>query len=303
MVPTGDPENLHSIHAACAAAWTLEESCEELTMKTLWGCVLLALAAFAAAAAEPPPAAAPAAPLIMLGPGDAVTVQLYGRPEFNTTAYVGDDGTIPIPLAGRVPVLGLSPADAGSKIAQALKDGQFLNDPQVTVFVQQSRSQGVSVLGAVHTPGRYVIESNSTVLDALARAGGIGENGADVVFLLRPRSDGSIERTAINLKGLRRDADDPLPTLTVKGGDSIFVPQAEQYFVYGAVHSPNMYRLEPGMTVEQAITRSGGITDKGSRRRIEIRRKNPGGNYDTRPAELVELVRADDVIRVKERIF
>ena len=272
---------------------------------------LLAFVAMGVSAAEhgraaPPAAAAEtaaSAPLIMLGPGDAVTVQLYGRPEFNTTAYIADDGTIPIPLAGRVPIDGLSPADAGAKIAKALKDGQFLVDPQVTVFVQQSRSQMVSVLGAVHTPGRYQIESSSTVLDAVARAGGINVDGADVVFLLRPGKDGAIERTPINLKGLQRDANEPLPTLTVKGGDSVYVPLAEQFYVYGAVHAPNMYRLERGMTVEQAITRCGGITDKGSRRRIEIRRKNDDGTYSTRSAELVELVRADDVIRVKERIF
>lgn len=279
-------------------------------MKTYAGW-LLAFVALCGSAAEPgrvaqPATAADAAastPMIMLGPGDAVTVQLYGRPEFNTTAYIADDGTIPIPLAGRVPIQGLSPADAGAKIAKALKDGEFLVDPQVTVFVQQSRSQMVSVLGAVHTPGRYQIESNSTVLDAVARAGGIGAEGADVVFLLRPGKDGAIERTPINLKGLQRDANEPLPTLTVKGGDSIYVPIAEQFYVYGAVHSPNMYRLERGMTVEQAITRCGGITDKGSRRRIEIRRKNDDGSYSTRSAELVELVKADDVIRVKERIF
>ena len=272
---------------------------------------LLAFVAMGVSAAEhgraaPPAAAAEtaaSAPLIMLGPGDAVTVQLYGRPEFNTTAYIADDGTIPIPLAGRVPIEGLSPADAGAKIAKALKDGQFLVDPQVTVFVQQSRSQMVSVLGAVHTPGRYQIESNSTVLDAVARAGGINVDGADVVFLLRPGKDGAIERTTINLKGLQRDANEPLPTLTVKGGDSVYVPLAEQFYVYGAVHAPNMYRLERGMTVEQAISRCGGITDKGSRRRIEIRRKNEDGTFSTRPAELVELVKADDVIRVKERIF
>jgi polysaccharide export outer membrane protein len=95
----------------------------------------------------------------------------------------------------------------------------------------------------------------------------------------------------------------PLPTLTLRGGDSVFVPPAEMFYVYGEVGAPNMYRLERGMTVEQAISRSGGITDKGSRRRIEIRRHEPDGSYVTRRGELVELVRADDVIRVKERIF
>jgi polysaccharide export outer membrane protein len=271
-------------------------------MKT-WAAWLLATIAFCAGAAEPSARDEPAAPLISLGPGDSVSVRLYGRPEFDTTTYVSDDGTIPIPLAGRVPVQGLSPADAAASIAKALKKGQYLVDPQVTVTVQQSRSQMVSVLGAVQHPGRYGIESSSTVIDALASAGGVGESGSDVVWLLRPGKAGAIERTGVNLKGLNRGASDPLPTLTLKGGDSVFVPIADQVFVYGEVRAPNMYRLEPGMTVEQAIARSGGITDKGSRRRIEIRRKADDGNYVTRSVQLVELVKADDVIRVKERIF
>src|SRR5258706_10887308 len=139
-------------------------------------------------------------------------------------------------------------------------------------------------------------------MDVVARAGGISETGADVVYLLHPGKDGEVARIAVNLKGLNRAAV-PLPKLSVHGGDSIFVPPAEQFYVYGEVHAPNMYRLEPGMTGEQALSRSGGITDKGSRRRIELRRRASDGTYATRSVELAEAVQADDVIRVKGRIF
>jgi polysaccharide export outer membrane protein len=273
--------------------------------------LVLSLLPYAARPAEALPAAASApsapatatvpGPMLALGVGDSVSVQVYGRPELTITTYVADDGSIPVPLAGRVHVAGLAPADAAERIAAAYRDAKFLVDPQVTVLLLQSRSQLVSVLGAVQHPGRYVVEANSTVMDLLAQAGGVAENGARVVYLMRAGADGALERTALDLNGLSRSGV-PLPSATLRGGDSVFVPQAEQFYVYGEVSAPNMYRLEPGMTVEQAISRSGGVTARGSRKRIEIRRRE-GDGYVTRAGELAELVHAEDVIRVKERIF
>jgi len=242
------------------------------------------------------------APMLALGVGDAVSVQVYGRPELATTTYVADDGSIPVPLAGSVQVLGLSPFKAGQAVAAAFRKGKFLLDPQVTVFLVQFRSQQVSVLGAVRTPGRFVVESRTTVLDVLAQAGGTTENGGDTVVLLRPDADGNLVRTPINLKGLG-SAEQPLPTLTLRGGDSIFVPPADQFYIDGEVHTPNMYRLEPGMTVAQAMSRGGGITPRGSSNRIEIKRRRADGSTLTRDAQLGEPVQANDVIHVKERFF
>src|SRR5208337_2437751 len=93
--------------------------------------------------------------IIQLGPGDSVSIQVYGQPDMTTTVYVSDDGTIPVPLAGAVPVAGLSPSEASQRIEKALKDGGFLVDPHVTLTVTQSLSQRVSVLGQVGKPGLY----------------------------------------------------------------------------------------------------------------------------------------------------
>jgi protein involved in polysaccharide export with SLBB domain len=97
-------------------------------------------------------------PLVQLGPGDSVTLSVFGQPEMNTTDFVADDGTITVPLAGPVPVRGLSPTEAARRIEQALRDRKILVDPHVTISAVVSRSQRVSVLGEVHKPGRYVID-------------------------------------------------------------------------------------------------------------------------------------------------
>ena len=124
--------------------------------------------------AVPAPDGAPEAqaktPLLQLGPGDSVSIQVYGQPDMSATVYVSDDGTIPVPLVGMVQVGGLSPSQASNRIEAALRNGNFLVDPHVTLTVVQSRSQRVSVLGSVGTPGRYPIESNTSIFDLLAQA-------------------------------------------------------------------------------------------------------------------------------------
>jgi polysaccharide export outer membrane protein len=267
-------------------------------------CLLLLRVAIAAAAGPTGSLAAAERPILQLGPGDQVKMEVFGRPEMDTTTYIADDGSIRVPLAGADAIGGLSPAGAGQKVEAALKSGLYLVDPHVTFTVLQSRSQRVSVLGEVHNPGRYPVESNTTVLDLLAQAGGATEKGADVIYILHPDRTGALQRQPVNLKGVT-DSKDAAPAVlqTVQGGDSIFVPAAEQFYIAGEVHSPAMYRLESGMTVVQAIARAGGVTDRGSASRVQIKRRGPKGDYIVISGKPGEKIQPDDVITVKERIF
>ena len=240
--------------------------------------------------------------LVQLGPGDSVAVQVYGQPDMGATVYISDDGTIPVPLVGSVQVGGLSPSEAARQVENALRAGNFLVDPHVTIMVTQSRSQRISVLGEVGTPGRYTIESNETIFDVLAQAGGAKETSADVAYLLRPGKDGAIEKFEIKLKPFAGNQQ-PGPVQTLRGGDSVYVPRAEQFYIFGEVTAPNMYRIEPGMTVIQAIARAGGITARGSKSRLEIKRHGADGKDVTIKARPDDPVQANDVIRVKESIF
>lgn len=254
------------------------------------------------AAPQAAPDANDAAPSLALGAGDTVDVKVYGSPELSTTTYVADNGTVTIPLAGAVKVAGLTPNQAAQAVAEALKKGQYLRNPQVTVLVTKYRSQQVSVLGAVKTPGRYPIESKTTVLDLLASAGGTTDNSAKTIYLLHTTSTGTAQRFAIDLLNLG-DPSKPIQKFWVRGGDTVFVPDAPQFYIYGEVHTPNQYRLEPGMTVLQAISRGGGLTDKGTDSGVTIRRHNANGSYKTLHPKLSDTIHAGDVIRVKERWF
>jgi len=239
--------------------------------------------------------------LVELGVGDSVAIQVYGQPDLAATVYVSDDGTIPVGLVGAVKVIGLSPSEAAHRVEDALRDGNFLVNPHVSMTVTQSRSQRVTVLGEVKNPGRYQIESNTTIFDLLAQAGGTTQASSDVVYLVRREKDGSTQRYPINLKGLGDGGH--IPTETLQGGDSLFVPHADTFSVMGEVRNPNSYPLEPGMTVMQAVARAGGITDRGSSSRIQIVRRLENDKFVTLKAEMTDVVKPNDVIRVKQSIF
>lgn len=269
---------------------------------------LIGLAFGAAFAQTPSPGTPPPddtdQPVLTLGIGDQVKMTVFGRPEMDSTMYVASDGTIRVPLAGTVYVEGLSPVQAAERVEAALRRGEFLRHPHVTLSLVDSLTQKVSVLGEVRNPGRYPIESTSTVIDVLAQAGGATEKGADVVYLLRETPSGTINRYPIDLRGLA-SATGAMPdavAFKLHGGDRIYVPPAPLFYISGEVNKPAAYRLDSDTTVLQAIATAGGVTDRGSTHRIQIRRRTANGYIVLHP-KLTDLVKPDDVITVKERIF
>jgi polysaccharide biosynthesis/export protein len=264
-------------------------------------CSLLAL--MSSAGAQTPAAGDRAnEPLLQLGIGDQVNVQVDGQPEMSSKMYVADDGTVTIALLGPVRVAGLSPSTASQHIEHALREHQFLIKPHVTITLIESRSQRVSVLGEVKTPGRFPVESTTSMLDLLAAAGGTTSDAADTVYVIRSDDRGTPTRLAVDLKGLV-DPSRPLPEIRLRSGDTVVVPRAPEFYILGEVQAPNKYRLEPGMSVMQAIAKGGGVTPRGTANRIDIDRKTANGAVTTVSARPTDPVQPGDVIRIKERIF
>jgi polysaccharide export outer membrane protein len=225
-----------------------------------------------------------------LGAGDALRVTVHQQPDLTTEARVSDGGTIAMPLVGEVKVAGLSPAQAAGAIAESFKKGKFLRNPQVTVAITTVRSRQVSVLGNVARPGRYALDDTSSKLtDVIAAAGGITATGDDTVRVMR---DGKESRVAL----LGRSYD-------LKGGETIHVERAPVFYVYGEVSRAGAYRVEPNMNVMQAIAAGGGITPRGSDRRVKLRRAGADGQGVETDAKLLDVVKPDDVIYVKEALF
>jgi len=225
-----------------------------------------------------------------LGVGDALRIMVHQQPDLTTDARVSERGTIAMPLVGEVKVAGLSQAEAAGAIGESFKKGQFLKNPQVSVAVTTVRSRQVSVLGAVARPGRYALDDTSSKLsDVIAAAGGITAAGADTVTVIR---EGKEQKVAVLGK-----------SFDLKGGETIHVERAPVFYIYGEVARSGSYRVEPGMNMMQAIAAGGGITPRGSDRRLKLRRTNPDGKVVETDAKLQDTVKADDVIFVKEALF
>jgi polysaccharide export outer membrane protein len=236
-----------------------------------------------------------------LGMGDMVRVTVFRNPELTTEARVSERGTILFPMIGEVPVAGLTPSQAGGRIADKLRSGKYVVNPEVTVSMMQVNSRQVSVLGNVVKPGRYPLDSTTAHLtDVIALAGGVGPTGSDEVTVITNRG-GRQEKVTIDMAEMFRRGD-LTRNIALEPGDTIYVHKAPMVYVYGEVQKGGAYRVEPNMTVMQAIAMGGGITPRGTERGIKISRRDDSG-VKRIDANLTTTVQADDVIYVKESLF
>lgn len=243
----------------------------------------------------------PVTPGFTIGAGDTVQIDVLGRPELSAKGNVSGDGRVTVALLGPISIGGLTPVQAAERIAYAYKQGEYLVSPQVTVTMVDYQSQLLTVLGEVRSPGRFPIRTRLSVLDGLALAGGINEQGASTAYLLRPE-DSVVTRYEIDLDALIQSGAGQ-QYFEMLAGDTLVVPKTQVFYIYGEAKNPNAYKLKPGMTVMQALSLAGGLTDKGSDKRIDIRRKGPDGQLQTLSANLNETLLVDDVLYVRERLF
>lgn len=269
-----------------------------------WLACALAVACGAASAAAPAPAApTPAVPAPeLLGSGDTVRVTVFQNPDLTTEARISERGAIGFPLIGSVVIAGLTPESAAARIADLLTSGKFVLHPQVSLTVQQVRSRQVSVLGEVGKPGRYPLDDVSNNLTAvLARAGGINGEGDDKVVVVR-NLNGRETRTAIDVPEMYRTGD-MSQDMRLENGDVVYVKRAPQFYLYGEVQKAGVYRLQPQMTVMQAISVGGGLTPRGTLHGLKVQRRMSDGQVRTVGVSPSDRVSADDVIVVRERLF
>ena len=229
-----------------------------------------------------------------LGQGDMVRVTVFRNPELTTEARISERGTILFPMIGEVNIVGLTPSQAGQMIADKLRSGKYVVNPEVTVSLGQVNSRQVSILGNVTKPGRYPLDSQNVKLtDLIATAGGITATGSNQITVVSTNGT----KNDVDLAGMFRSGD-LSKNVSLQPGDTVYVHKAPMVYVYGEVNKGGAYPIEPSMTVMQAIALGGGISPRGTQRGIKITRAGNGIN-----AGLGDPVQPDDVIYVKESLF
>src|SRR5262245_38997340 len=236
----------------------------------------------------------------VIGPQDSLSIIVTDEVDLTNKYRVDSDGTITMPYLNRVPVAGLTLAEAQIKIAQMLQAG-YLRNPQVRIEVDQFKSRRVFVSGEVRTPG-YVTMAGATMtlLEALALAGSPTQNASNEIKVVHPSRSGEIPNEPITVN--RKELELGRADITLQDGDIINVPIAQRFFISGFVKNTGYYVLDSGTTVSQAIVLAGGLTERGSDRRIKVGRMVKGKMVDL-PAELTDKVLPNDEIKIPSRIF
>lgn len=274
------------------------------------GHVIGRLITFAAVilATVPLPAAAQGADYVV-GPRDVLVVAVSKQPQLSGSYTVTDDGRLDLPLIGHVSVAGLTRTAVEAAVRTRLADGYVLN-PDVSVTVEQYRSQKVFVTGEVNEPGAITLPGTLTLLEALARAGSLTEHAGREAVIARPTRpaaddgpaafDGTSQILRVDLPPLQRG--DLSRNLGLRDGDTVFVPRAATIHVLGAVRNPGEYPVFPDTRVAELIARAGGTTERGSTRRLRIIRV-VGDDTKELKAQLDDRLQPRDVLFVLERIF
>jgi polysaccharide export outer membrane protein len=250
-----------------------------------------------------------------VGRQDLLEIKVFDLDELNQTVRVADDGSITVPLLGRLQVAGLTKGELETLIARLLEE-RFVRDPQVTIFVKEYESKKVAVSGAVKKPGTYEMLGEKTLLEMISQAGGLDAEPGKQIYIFRQNNDGGeAQRLAVDLDRLVYRAEASL-NVALAPGDIVYVPAIEKVriFVSGAVRNPNLYEVprdEP-VTVLKAVTLAGGTTDRAAEKKVQVIRTRPDGSRLILPVDLRKVkqgkvedpvLERDDLVLVPEAFF
>jgi len=238
--------------------------------------------------------AAASLPFQIINPDDSISVTVYGSPELSRVYRVSGEGTVQLPLLKTpIPIAGMRPAAVESAIATALESNGLFVAPSVTVALADVASRPISVVGAVRTPITFQMVGRVTLLDALARAGGVTPDSGPDIVLVRPDPGAA---TALLERIPLRPLLDGLPSaknVSLKGGEEIRVPEAEKIFVTGNVQKPGSFQIrdkEP-ITVLRALALAGGALNFSLRYAYVYRKEDVSGGRNEIQVPLRDILK------------
>ena len=246
-----------------------------------------------------------------IGPEDLLEISVFEEEKLNKTVRVSSQGNISLPLLGTIRVKGLTASELEKEVRELLAE-KYLQNPNVSVFIKEYRSQRITVIGAVDKPGPYDVTGQKTILAVLGMAGGLKEGAGSLLFLIRPSqgeggssgegvSSGERETGEIKLSTFVIDLEELLVkgdlrlNLLVMHGDVINVPVSGKIFVGGEVKSPGGFALQgKKVTVSQAIAMAQGLNSvaKGGEAKI-FRYLGKGNEKEILPVDIYAIQKGE----------
>ncbi|RPA38342.1 SLBB domain-containing protein [Shewanella frigidimarina] len=236
----------------------------------------------------------------MVGPGDVIKVQLYGKESNEYSLTINRDGTVQIPDLGPVSVAGLSFSDLRQELSKHIKQQMIGIESNITMG--ELRSIRIFIAGDAYKPGSYTVSSLSTITQALFVAGGVNEIGSlrNVQVKRSGKLIGSFDLYDLLLRG------DASGDINLRSGDVVFIPSIGGLVsVAGEVQRPAIYEVKKNETIADVINMAAGIKQGAYPKNSSIERYNNNGlktiiNVDLTSAKgNSTLAKAGDYIRVK----
>jgi len=250
-----------------------------------------------------------------IGPKDLLEITVFELPDLNQTVRVSEDGSVSLPLLGRVEIEGLTREELEKKLADLLEE-KYLKKARVTIFIKEYQSKRVSVIGAVGKPGMYELLGRVSLLEMISQAGGLTDQAASELYILREGENETQTKLTIDLNDLIINNNQKL-NIPLMPKDVINIPidQIINVFVFGAVRNPGalQVKMSKKITLLQAIAQAGGTVDGASKSGIVIKRKDKKTgkevNIKLNLKDIIKGKKADielqegDVVYVPESIF
>ncbi len=210
-------------------------------------------------------------PVYLLGEGDRLDIQVYGRPEMSAKHVMGPDGRISMPLVGTLRLSTQTREEAAATVQTALR--RYFTQPAVALSVEQYSANRVTVLGRVQNPGVINFDKVPTILETLARAGALPVIDKQATLTRCAIFRGRDKVIWIDLKHLLARSD-PSYNIRLKPNDIVYIPDSGDTSVYvmGSVHRPGAFRLTPDMSLLDALAQAGGPNEDAAPQEIAVYR-------------------------------
>jgi polysaccharide export outer membrane protein len=237
----------------------------------------------------------------ILGPGDRISISIFGDPELSQSdVRINGQGNITLPLVKEVKAGGKTALELQSAIAEAYKSGHFLKDPQVTVVIREVRSSPVTVAGAVAKASRLQMQGRVTLLQAITEAGSFHDAGSKVIIDRPAHVVGGTQVgpqvIVIQVKDLQMKPGDPTVNIDLQAGDIVTVSPAEFVFVGGAVGKPGKLAMNevPNWSILSALAAVGNVTKVAKMEHSVILRAGPNGTTTEIPVNIKKVLERKD---------
>lgn len=238
----------------------------------------------------------------IVGEGDVLKISIHDHDDLKQTVRVDGEGAIVVSFLGKVPVKGLTVSQVSEKLARLYADG-FLVEPQISVFIEDFKSQKATILGQVAKPGLYEIRQHISFLEFISTAGGLTTDAGSVAVIKRKTGAAEKEQViTVDLKQLIEHGNAAL-NIPIEAGDNIYIQKAQMVYVTGEIKKPGIYKCEDNITVIKVVTLAGGFTEKAATTRVKIIRKSDGAEKIMENVKMDHIVRQDDVVFVPESYF